>query len=143
MGERLFGKVRASLLALFFCHSDQSFYFREIDRTLGVGRGAIQRELQNLVDAGLVARWRRGNQVFYRANRDAPLFQDIRSIMVKTAGVADALRRALKPLAPLIHAAFIYGSFARGAENAASDVDVLVVGDVAFAQVVDALADAQ
>jgi predicted nucleotidyltransferase len=63
--------------------------------------------------------------------------------MVKTAGVADVLREALTPFQGHIETAFIYGSFAKGTENADSDVDVLVIGDLPFSEVVDALASAQ
>ena len=62
--------------------------------------------------------------------------------MVKTAGVADVLREALMPLGR-IRTAFIYGSFAKGSERADSDVDVLVIGEASFSEVVDALASAQ
>lgn len=63
-----------------------------------MGRGAVQRELENLVDAGLVSRRKQGNQVHYQANPQTPIFQELKSLMVKTAGVADVLREVLSPL---------------------------------------------
>jgi len=143
LSSALFGKVRSSVLALLFRHSDKSFYFREIERSVGMGRGAVQRELENLVSAGLVSRRKRGNQVHYQADPQSPIFSEIKSLMVKTAGVADVLREALNTLEDRITTAFIYGSLAKGMERADSDVDVLVVGDVPFSEVVDALASAQ
>jgi len=131
------------VLSLLFCHSEKSFYFREIERIVGMGRGAVQRELENLVNAGLVLRRKQGNQVHYQANPHAPIFSELKSLMVKTAGVADVLREALTPLEARIRTAFIYGSFAKGAERADSDVDLLVIGDVSFSEIVDALASAQ
>lgn len=138
----MFGRVRSSVLSLLFCHAEKSFYFREIERSVGMGRGAVQRELENLVNAGLVFRRKQGNQVHYQANPKSPIFAELKSLMVKTAGVADVLREALMPLGR-IRTAFIYGSFAKGAESADSDVDVLVIGDVSFSEVVDVLASAQ
>jgi uncharacterized protein len=139
----LFGKVRSSVLALLFGRSRDSFYFREIERSVGMGRGAVQRELENLVNAGLVIRRRLGNQVHYQANPQSPIFQELKSLMVKTAGIADVIREGLMPLEGRIRTAFIHGSFAKGTERADSDVDVLVIGDVLFSEVIDALASAQ
>lgn len=143
LSSRLFGKVRSSVLSLLFCRSDTSLYFREIERSVGMGRGAVQRELENLVNTGLIVRRKQGNQVYYQANPKSPIFAELKSLMVKTTGVADVLREALKPFQGRIETAFIYGSFAQGTENAGSDVDVLVIGDLTFSEVVDALASAQ
>lgn len=108
-----------------------------------MGRGAVQRELENLVKAGLLTRRKHGNQVYYQANSKSAIFTEIKSMMIKTAGVADMLRETLIPLADRITTAFIYGSFAKGTETADSDVDVLVLGDVKFSEIVDVFASAQ
>jgi len=143
LSSRLFGRVRSSVLSLLLCRSDTSMYFREIERSVGMGRGAVQRELENLVNTGLIVRRKQGNQVYYQANPQSPIFAELKSLMVKTTGVAAVLREALKPFRGRIETAFIYGSFAKGTENAGSDVDVLVIGDLTFSEVVDALASAQ
>ena len=139
LGSTLLGKVRSSVLALLFCRSDESFYFREIERFVGMGRGAVQRELENLVDAKLVIRRKRGNQVYYQANPNSAIFSELKSLMVKTGGVAGVLRDSLKPLEGRIKTAFIFGSFAKGTETAESDVDVLIIGDVTFLEIVELL----
>jgi len=139
----LFGKVRSAVLALLFSHADQSFYLREIARMVGTGHGAVQRELAQLLKAGLVTRTRRGREVFYQANRASPVFPELHGLIVKTVGVADVLREALAPLAERVRVAFIYGSFAKGEERAESDVDIMVVGDVDFGEAVSALRPAQ
>ncbi|MEW6263960.1 MAG: nucleotidyltransferase domain-containing protein [Thermodesulfobacteriota bacterium] len=139
----LLGRVRSAVLGLLFGRSHKSFYFREIERSVGRGRGAVQRELENLVKAGLIIRSKQGHQVYYQANSQSPIFGEIKSLMVKTVGVADLLRQALKPWQGRIKTAFIHGSFAKGTETADSDVDVLVIGDLAFSEIVDALASAQ
>ena len=143
LSSALFGKVRSSVLALLFCHSEKSFYFREIERSVGMGRGAVQRELENLVNAGMIVRQKQGNQVYYQANSKSAIFSELKSMMIKTAGVADVLREALIPLTQRITTAFIYGSLAKGTATADSDVDVLVIGDLAFSEIVDLLGSAQ
>ncbi len=139
----LFGKVRSAVLALFFSHADQSFYLREIARMVGTGHGAVQRELAQLLRAGLVTRSRRGREVFYQANQASPIFRELRGLVVKTIGIADTLRKALAPIADRIRAAFVYGSFAKGEEKAGSDVDVMLVGNVEFGEVVSSLRSAE
>ena len=139
----LFGKVRSGVLGLLFAQADQSFYVREIARRVGSGQGAVQRELAGLLKAGLITRSQRGREVFYQANRAAPVFPELRGLVVKTVGVGNALREALAPLADRIRSAFVYGSFARREERAESDVDVMVIGDVEFGEVVSALRSAQ
>ena len=126
----LFGKTRRAVLALLYSHHDEAFYLRQIIRAAGVGLGAVQREVKRLSDAGIIRRTVRGNQVYYQANPECPVFAELKSLMVKTAGVADVLREALAPIAGQIASAFVYGSMANGEATAASDVDLLVVGDI-------------
>jgi DNA-binding transcriptional ArsR family regulator len=139
----LFGKVRTAVLALLFSHADQAFYLREIARKVDTGHGAVQRQLAQLLRAGLVTRSRRGREVFYQANKASPVFPELRGLIVKTVGVADALRDALAPLAERVRAAFIYGSLAKAVERAESDVDVMLIGDVESGEAVSALRNAQ
>ncbi|MFO7675173.1 MAG: MarR family transcriptional regulator [bacterium] len=143
IGVTLFGRTRRAVLSLLYGHPDEEFYVRQIIRTTGIGQGTVQRELERLVAAGLICRREHGRQVYLRANRDSPVYQELRGLLVKTAGVADVLREALAPLADRIRAAFVYGSFARGDERRTSDVDVMAVGDAGFVEVSDALGSAQ
>jgi hypothetical protein len=139
----LFGRSMRAVLGLLFGHPERAFYLREIARAAGTPPSSLQRELAALTAAGLVVREARGHQVYFRANPDSPLFAELRGIVVKTFGVADVLRGALAPLAPRIRAAFVYGSIARGDARAESDVDVMVVGQVRFEQVVERLQPAE
>ena len=105
-------------------------YVREIIRRAEVGQGAVQRELGRLAAVGLIIREERGNQVYYRANTEAPIYSELRAIVLKTSGLGDVLGAALEPLSGEISLAFVYGSMASGTSTAASDIDLLVVGDV-------------
>lgn len=88
-------------------------------------------------------RKKEGNQVYYRANTTAPTFPELKSLMTKTCGVAGVLQNALEPLKDRIAVSFIYGSLAKGTENADSDVDVLIIGDMKFSEFADLLGAAQ
>src|SRR6266487_5654010 len=118
IGVALFSKGRRELLALLFTHSDRSFYLRQIIRLLGIGQGVVQRELSRLSKAAVITRTRVGSQVHYQANRESPVFSELKSLMVKTAGVAEVLRDSLAGLAEQIDAAFVFGSFSRAEDRA-------------------------
>jgi predicted nucleotidyltransferase len=96
-----------------------------------------------LSEAGILIRRREGHQVYFQANSVSPVFPEIKSLVIKTVGIADVLRNALAPLVDRIDRAFIYGSFAKNEEKGASDVDVMVIGDVSTREVVAAFRDAQ
>ncbi len=140
--EVLFGAYRRQILALLLLRPDESFYVREIGRLTGVPAGSLHRELKLLCDAGLLLRSVAGNQVRYQLDRACPIQEELAGIFRKTSGLADVLREALAPLADKIRLALIFGSVARGKERTTSDVDVLVVGSVSFAAVVEVLSRA-
>jgi uncharacterized protein len=81
--------------------------------------------------------------VYFQANAESPIYGELRGLVVKTVGVADVLRAAIAPIATMIRAAFIYGSVAKGQERRASDVDLMVIGEVSFAATSEALGQAQ
>jgi predicted nucleotidyltransferase len=144
LGEALFTKTQRRVLGLLFGNPDRSYYANEIVRFAGAGIGTVQRELGRLESAHLVTTSKIGNQKHYQANREAPIFEELRGIVLKTFGVADHLRAALAPLAKRIRAAFIYGSVAKGADTARSDIDVMIVSDdLSFPDAIQALTKAE
>ena len=143
LSKTLFSKTRRAVLSLLYSHVDDAFYLRQIVRAAGVGLGAVQRELKQLSGAGIIERIVRGHQVYYQANPRCPVFAELKNLVIKTVGVGAVLQAALAPLSDRIHVAFIYGSFARSEEYRDSDVDVLVVGKVTFAEIVSSLREAQ
>lgn len=143
LGDMLLGKTRGRVLALLYGASDESFFVREIARQTRTSAGSIQRELETLSDFGLIERLPRGRQVFYRANRSHPVFPELHSLIAKTSGIFHLLRGALAPLEPRIKFALVYGSLARGEEDAKSDIDLMIVGDVALDEVLTYLTPAE
>lgn len=143
LASLLFGSYRQRILGLLLLHPDEDFHVREIARLTGTSAGTVHKELARLADAGVLARSRLGNQVRYAANRACPIFEELAGIMRKTAGLSDVLRDALAIFQERIVVALVFGSVARGEERAGSDVDVLVVGDLGFAEAVEALYSAQ
>lgn len=145
VAEALFGRTKREILALFFGRPQQELYLRQIARETKAGIGAVQRELKKLVDAGLLMRIESRDQILYSANRSSPVYAELQSLLTKTAGIADVLRRALRPIVKQhdIEVAFVYGSVAEGRQSAASDIDLMVVGDLMLAHLLPAMRKAQ
>ncbi|MGH9365619.1 MAG: nucleotidyltransferase domain-containing protein [Thermoanaerobaculia bacterium] len=143
LAATLFGKTRRRLLGWLFTHPDGAFYVRELVRVTGAAQGAVSRDLEKLSVAGILRRTVRGREVFYQAESTCPIFGELQSIFLKTAGLTDQIRGALKPLGSRVLVAFIHGSAATGGLRAASDVDLVVIGRVSFGEVVSALGRAQ
>ena len=143
MADALFPKVRQRILAVFFGNPDRSFYANEVIALAQSGTGAVQRELAALLDAGLLLMTKRGNQKHFQANKAAPVFAELRGLVLKTMGLADVLRIALAPIEAQISAAFVYGSVAKQQDTAQSDIDVLIVSStLGYADVFGALESA-
>ncbi len=139
IGDALFTKTQQRVLALLYGNAGRSYYTNEIVRWAGMGRGTVRRELERLLSAGLLVMRREGNQQYYQANPDSPVFNELRGIVLKTFGVVEVLREALLPLSSDIELAAVYGSMASGEELQGSDIDLLVVGKVTFEEIVTAL----
>lgn len=129
LSNALFSKVQQRVLALIFGNPERSFYTSEIVRTVHSGTGAVERELARLEQSGLVYTERIGNQKHYRANRELPIFDEMRGIVLKTVGLAEPLRQSLAPYIDKIRVAFVYGSIAKGTDTARSDIDLMAIGD--------------
>jgi len=126
IADALFSKVQQRVLAVLFGNHSRSFYANEL---AGSGSGAVQRELTQLSAAGLVTVTRIGNQKHYQANASAPVFEELRGLVLKTSGLVDVLRAALAPLGAQIQVAFVFGSVAKATDTVTSDIDLLVVSD--------------
>lgn len=143
LADALFPKVRQRILAVLFGAPDRSFYANELIALAASGTGAVQRELASLSESGLLTVSKQGNQKHYQANANAPVFAELRSLVLKTMGLADVLRNALSTLAAQIDFAFVYGSVARQQDTAQSDVDVMIISaSLGYGEVFGALEQA-
>jgi len=133
LAEILSSRVKAEIFRLLFGLSARELHLRELERQSGLALGTVRQELQRLVRLELVTVRRDGNRVYFRANQEHPLYPEIHSLVLKTAGLVDVLREALGR--EEILAAFVFGSLARAEERAESDVDLMVIGPIALRQV--------
>jgi hypothetical protein len=129
LADALFTKTQQRVLGVLFGQPGRSVYASELIRDAGTGSGAAQRELAKLEASGLISARRVGNQKHYEANQASPLFPELRNIVLKTVGLAEPLRDALRPLSTAIRAAFVYGSVGKASDQSASDIDLMIISD--------------
>ncbi|BBN88114.1 MULTISPECIES: nucleotidyltransferase domain-containing protein [Azospira] len=141
--DLLFGTYRQRALAQLLLHPESSYHVRELARLTGTTPGTLHKELARLAEVGLLQREKQGNQVRYQANRECPVFAELAGLFRKTSGLVGVLAEALNPLQPPPQLAMVFGSLARGDENARSDVDLLLIADCSFGDAIKALHPAQ
>lgn len=139
----LFPRVRRAVLTLLMMDPDKRWHLREVVRRADCAVGTVRRELKGLVDCGIAIESRDGNRTYYQANSQCPVYVELAGLIRKTSGLAGVLRAPLAGLGERVKIAFVYGSQARQEAGPSSDVDVMVIGEVGFAEVVSALAQAQ
>ncbi len=136
-------KTKRDMLILLFSNPEKEFYLREISRKIGQQPYLTGEELKKLENGGLVIKRTSGHANYYTANKACPIYAEIRGIVIKEGLVEGALKEMLLPHAGKVRFAFIYGSFARGEERAASDIDLMVIGDMKFSEIAKAVSVAE
>jgi predicted nucleotidyltransferase len=120
-------KARQRLLAYYFTNPTARHHLRDLAQRLSIDPSNLSKELGRLEHEGLFRSEVSGRQKYFQLDREYPLFNEVRSIVAKTIGAVPLLAQSLKNIEG-IEEAYLYGSFARNQQDAASDIDVLVVG---------------
>jgi len=136
-------QYRRKVLACLLMNPEKWVHLRELARLTGASPGSLKKELDTLTAAGLLASRKIGNLTQFSANTQHPVYPELSGLIRKTTGLHDVLASALQPLGEQIDVAFVFGSVASTTETTHSDVDVMVIGDVTFGQVVNTIYDAQ
>lgn len=123
-----FTKNQTLILELFFNHPEKSYYLREIGRMIGKKPGVFQRTINKLAEQGILISEYRGNNRYFRLNKEHPLFEELKSIFFKTRGAEGRLKEILEKIKK-IKIAFIFGSFAKSKEDSFSDIDLMIIGN--------------
>jgi len=144
LGEALFTRTQRNVLGLLYADPEKSFYTKEILRLTGMGVATIKRELDRMLEAGILTLTKIGNQHHYQANPQCPIYDELLSIVSKTFGIADVIKFALTGVESQIDMAFVFGSIAKNSETANSDIDLLVVSEsLAYADLMAVLVEAE
>jgi predicted nucleotidyltransferase len=120
-------KARQHLLAYYFSNPTARHHLRDLAERLGIDPSNLSKELGRLEREGLFGSEVSGRQKYFQLNREYPLFDEVRRIVAKTIGAAPVIAQSLKRIEG-IDEAYLYGSFASNQQDAASDIDVLMVG---------------
>ncbi len=136
LSNALFTITQQKVLSLLFTQPDKSFYVKEILRLTGMGVATIKRELDRMRAAGILRMTKIGNQHHYQANPECPIFFELSGIIKKTSGIVGSISSALSSVSGQVDWAFIYGSLASEKETTGSDIDLMIIGDISFSQVV-------
>ncbi len=125
--ELLFPKARVEVFKHLLLPPTPQLHLRELARLSSLAVGTIQREVKVLLSAGVIQERRDGNRLYFEADKSNPIFQELQSMTLKTTGVSQVIRRAIGVIEG-IDFSFIYGSFADGTADHASDIDLMVIG---------------
>lgn len=139
----LFSETRQGILAATLMHPERWWYLSDLARHLRLRPSSLQRDLARLVEAGILRRRNEGNLVYFKADPTCPIFPELRGMLKKTAGLVDVLRDALQPFGERVATVFVYGSIARAEETPASDIDLMIIGQVGLAELAEPLSKAE
>lgn len=135
MLQKLFSsRVRVEILSVFLMNPERELYVREVERLTGEDYKNVSMELRNLKEIGLLSSRNEGNLKYFSLNKEFVIYEELKSIFMKTKGAVGILREAVSTKRHIDYA-FIYGSFATGEERAESDIDVMVIGGISLEEV--------
>lgn len=136
----LLPKARREILSTFFGDPTRSWYFRDLALHLGVSPGSIDRELRNLVSAGILMRRKDGNRVYFSVDLECPVIGELIGLFQKSSSWPAIIQRHLMEVTG-IDGAFIFGSAAMGNSQNSSDIDLCLVGEVQMMDIILLLRD--
>src|SRR4030042_1872847 len=139
LSQILSSRTRAEIFKLLYGAAEEELHIREIERRTNLNDRTIRQEVLKLLKLYLVIDRKDSNRVYYRANKSNPLYPDIRNLVLKTIGMVDLFRSALKDKP--VQMAFIFGSISEGKETADSDEDLFIIGQLGMRMVSTLLSD--
>jgi len=144
VGDALFTKTQQRVLSILYGNTERSYYLNELVRLAGMGKGAVNREVSKLSDAGILVVSKLGNQSHYQANKNNPIYSELKQIVQKCFGVTEIIKSALSPILEQCEQIFIYGSIAKGNEHSTSDIDLMIIGqDLSYGAIMELLDEAE
>ncbi len=120
-------KMRVRLLMRLFLNASSQAYLRELASEFGASPGQLRKELGNLSQAGLLEGEKNGRQIYYRANRNHPLFPELQSMVRKALGMDHILDSIVHRLGDL-EQAWLLDDYAEGKDTGI--IDLLLVGNI-------------
>ncbi len=135
-------KVRIKLLKLFFLDISQEIHIRGIVRKLDEEINAVRRELKNLQEAKILIDEKKGNRLYYKVNKDCPIFPELLGIINKEYGLGGRILGLRDQLGEVKYALLTI-MFIENHHPSPYDVDVLLVGNLNMKTVSRAIKEAE
>ncbi len=119
-------RTRIRLLLKFFLNPKTRGYLRQLSNEFGESTNSIRVELNKLTEAQILTSKSEGRNKIYNANISHPLFEEIRSIVLKSTGIDKVINNIINKLGD-VELAFIRGDYAIGKDSGL--IDLVLVGD--------------
>ena len=124
--------TQLQILGATYLEPERHFMIPELVERSSRPQPTVAREVERLVEAGLLETELRSGRRSVWAATTSPIFDELHSILLKTIGPKAVLETQLRGL-PGVDRALIYGSWARRYHGEAGrlpqDVDLMVIGD--------------
>lgn len=115
------------MLVRFFFNPQTRSYLRELAREFGVSTNSVREELNQLTKTRLLNSEKNGRQIFYQANREHPLFNELKSMVSKVMGIDQVIDGIVSRLGN-IDQAYLIDDYADGKDTGI--IDLLLVGNI-------------
>jgi predicted nucleotidyltransferase len=135
-------ELRRKLLTYFYANRSARAYVRQLAGVLAVDPTNLSRELARLEREGLLRSEIEGRQRYYSIDPKYPYLKPMFAILQGSVGLAPTLASSLRQVAG-IHHAYLYGSFAKNEADAASDIDLLVIGTPDAAELAESIGETE
>lgn len=137
--DALFPKTRQAILSACLLQPDKWWYLSDLAKFLELTPSSLQRELVSLRETEILISRKEGNMVYYKANLECPIIDELQMLLVKTVGIVDTLKAKLIKYLKKVDFSFIYGSIARGEFTSTSDLDLMIIGNITTSELIPSL----
>jgi predicted DNA-binding protein YlxM (UPF0122 family) len=120
-------KTRVKLITRLFFNPQTRSYLRELAKEFNVSTNSVREELNQLKRTHLLKSEKDGRQIYYMANQEHPLYQDLKSMVSKVMGIDKVVDGIVSRLGDL-EKAYLIDDYAEGKDTGV--IDLLLVGNI-------------
>lgn len=129
MQDFMISKTRVKMMELFFSQPKEMFYVREITRATKEEINAVRRELERMINYGLLKSEQRGNRLYYYLNEKYIYYLELRQMVAKSTGLGKKLRKLQRKLGTVTFVMFS-AKYMEGKRPRQDEIDLLIIGEV-------------
>lgn len=122
-------KVRVKLLKIFLVDPAKIYYVRELVRLTSEEINAVRRELERMMNCGMIKQEKRGNRLYYGFRKDYLYYFELLQMVAKSTGLGHLIIKNRNRIGKIKYA-ILSGKFSRHQRHTENDVDLLIVGEI-------------